>query len=221
MVAALRGYKAVFTMPEKMSQEKRDTLRGYGAEVIITPNGVEPEDPRSHYSVAQKIAAETPGGFYTNQYHNQDNMRKHYATTGPEIWGQMDGKIDLFVAGAGTGGTITGVGKYLKEQNPEIKVVCADPVGSILYDLFYYKEVRNPPGAYQVEGIGEDMFPECLNFDYIDDFVQTTDKEAFTLCRELTRKEGLMVGPSCAAALTGAIKSVSYTHLTLPTTPYV
>jgi len=206
LIAAVRGYKTVFTMPEKMSMEKRATLRGYGAEVIITPNGVEPDDPRSHYSVAKKIAAETPGAFYTNQYHNQDNTDMHYRTTGPEIWDQMDGKIDLFVGGAGTGGTITGVGKFLKEKNSDVKIVCADPVGSILYDLFYHKEVRNPPAGYQVEGIGEDMFPECLNFDYIDDFVQTTDKEAFKLCQELTRKEGLMVGPSCASALTAAIK---------------
>lgn len=206
MVAAVRGYKAVFTMPAKMSMEKRATLRGYGAEVIITPNGVEADDPKSHYSVAKKIAAETPGAYYTNQYHNQDNTTKHYQTTGPEIWKQMDGKIDLFVAGAGTGGTITGVAKYLKEQNKDIKVVCNDPVGSILYDLFYHKEVRNPPAPYQVEGIGEDMFPECLNFDYIDDFIQVEDKETFLMCRELTRKEGLMIGPSCASALCGAIK---------------
>lgn len=206
MIAAVRGYKAVFTMPEKVSKEKQDTLRGYGAEVIVTPNGVEPDDPRSHYSVAKKIASETPGAFYTNQYHNQDNTNQHYKTTGPEIWEQMDGKVDLFVAGAGTGGTITGVGRYLKEKNSDVKIVCNDPEGSILYDLFYHGEVRNPPAPYHVEGIGEDMFPECLNFDYIDDFIRVNDKEAFLLCRDITRKEGLMIGPSCASALAGAIK---------------
>lgn len=206
MVAAIKGYKAIFTMPEKISEEKRATLRGYGAEVIITPNGVEPDDPRSHYCVAKKIAAETPGSFYTNQYHNPDNTDQHYKVTGPEIWEQMDGLIDVFVAGAGTGGTISGVGKFLKEKNPDIKVVCNDPIGSILYDLFYYKEVRNPPATYQVEGIGEDMVPECLNFDVIDDFVQVNDKESFLMCRDITRKEGLMIGPSCASALVGAVK---------------
>ena len=206
MIAAVRGYKAIFTMPEKVSKEKQDTLKGYGAKVIVTPNGIEPEDPRSHYSVAKKIASETPGAFYTNQYHNQDNTNQHYKTTGPEIWEQMGGEVDMFVAGAGTGGTITGVGKYLKEQNPNVKIVCNDPEGSILYDLFYHGEVRTPPASYYVEGIGEDMFPECLNFDYIDDFIKVSDKEAFLLCREITRKEGLMIGPSCASALAGAIR---------------
>lgn len=206
MVAALKGYKAIFVMPEKMSLEKRATLKGYGAELILTPTGVEPDDPRSHYSVAKKVAAETPNSFYTNQFHNQDNPERHYKTTGPEIWDQMDGKIDLFVAGAGTGGTITGVGRYLKEKKPEVKIVCNDPVGSILYDLFYHGKVISPPAAYQVEGIGEDMMPTCLNFEYIDDFVQVEDKEIFKLCRDLTQKEGLMVGPSSAAALVGAFK---------------
>ena len=206
MIAAVRGYKAIFTMPENVSSEKQDTLRAYGAKVIVTPDGVEPDDPKSHYSVAKKIAEETPGAFSTNQYHNQDNPNKHYETTGPEIWEQMGGKIDLFVAGAGTGGTITGVGKYLKEKNPDIKVVCNDPEGSILYDLFYYGEIREPAAFYYLEGIGEDIFPECLNFDYIDDFIKVNDKEAFLLCREITRKEGLMVGPSSASALAGAIK---------------
>lgn len=206
MVAAVKGYKAIFVMPEKMSVEKRATLKAYGAELVLTPTGVEPDDPRSHYSVAEKIAAETPGSFYTRQFHNQDNPERHYKTTGPEIWEQMSGEIDLFVAGAGTGGTISGVGKYLKEKKPAVKIVCNDPVGSILYDTFYYKEVRTPPGSYQVEGIGEDMIPGVLNFDVIDDFVQVDDKESFLLCRELTRKEGLLVGPSSASALCGAFK---------------
>ena len=206
MIAAVRGYKAVFTMPEKVSKEKQSTLKGYGAEVVVTPNDVKPDDPRSHYCVAKKIASETPGAFYTNQYHNQDNANKHYKTTGPEIWDQMGGEIDLFVAGVGTGGTITGVGRYLKEKNPDVKVVCNDPEGSILYDLFHYGEIKTPPAPYYVEGIGEDIFPECLNFDYIDDFIRVNDKEAFLLCRDITRKEGLMVGPSSASALAGAIK---------------
>ncbi len=206
MVAALKNYKAIFIMPEKMSMEKRATLTGYGAKLVLTPNEVAPDDPRSHYSVAKKIAAQTPGSFYTNQFHNMDNPTQHYKTTGPEIWDQMEGNVDLFVSGAGTGGTISGVGKFLKEKNPNIKIVCNDPVGSILYDLFYHKKIRTPPSPYQVEGIGEDIMPSCLQFNYIDDFIQVNDKEAFTLCRKLTRKEGMMVGPSSASALAGAIK---------------
>lgn len=206
MIAVLKGYKCIFTMPEKVSEEKRAFLRAYGAQVIVTPNGVEPDDPRSHYSVAKKVAAETPGAYYTNQYHNPDNVNQHYQTTGPEIWRQMSGKIDVFFSGIGTGGTISGVGKYLKEKNPGVKIVCNDPVGSILHDLYYYREVRTPFAPWIVEGIGEDIKPECARFEYIDDFVQVTDKEAFQKCRELIQTEGLLVGPSSAHSLVGAIK---------------
>lgn len=206
MVAAIKGYKAVFTMPEKISEEKRATLRAYGAEVVITPMGVEPDDPKSHYSVARQIAKDTPGAYFTNQYDNMDNVNVHYEVTGPEIWKQMNGELDAFVAGVGTGGTISGVGKYLKEKNKDIKMVVNDPEGSILYDLFHYKEVRKPAHSYFVEGIGEDMVPECLNFDVIDDFIRVNDAESFTKCREMARTEGLLVGPSAAAAVVGAIK---------------
>lgn len=206
LVAAVKGYKAVFVMPEKISEEKRAVLRAYGAKVIITPNGVEPEDPRSHYSVAKKFAEITPNSFVTNQYHNPDNLDVHYKTTGPEIWQQTDGKIDVFVAGAGTGGTISGVGKYLKEQNKDVKILCPDPVGSILYDLFYYKEVRTPPAGYKVEGVGEDMLPDNVHLNTIDDFVQVNDKESFDMTRRLVSQEGICVGPSAALSLVGAIK---------------
>lgn len=206
MVAAVRGYKAIFVMPDKISEEKRAQLRAFGAKVVITPTGVEPDDPRSFYSVAKKLVEITPNSFYANQYHNPDNPKKHYETTGPEIWEQMGGKLDFVVAGAGTGGTISGIGKFLKERDPKIKMVCPDPVGSILFDLFYFKEVREAPASYKVEGVGEDMLPENVHFNVIDDFVKVGDKESFQLTREITAKEGLCVGPSSALALCGAFK---------------
>ena len=206
LVAAVKGYKAIFVMPDKISEEKRAALRAYGAKVIITPTAVEPEDPRSYLSVSKKLAEITPNSFLTNQYHNPDNPIQHYKTTGPEIWQQMDGKIDVFAAGAGTGGTVSGVGKYLKEKKPDVKILCPDPVGSILFDLFYYKEVRNEPTPYKVEGVGEDMLPDNVHMDIIDDFVQVADKEAFLMTRDLVAKDGICVGPSSAMALVGAIK---------------
>lgn len=206
LVCAVRGYKAIFVMPDKISEEKRAALRAYGAKVVITPTAVEPDDPRSYLSISKKLAEITPGSFLTNQYHNPDNPNVHYDKTGPEIWQQTDGKIDVFVAGAGTGGTISGTGKYLKEKNPDIKILCPDPVGSILYDLFYHKKVMNPPQPYKVEGVGEDMLPENVHMNVIDDFVQVNDKESFLMTREIVSKEGICVGPSSAMALVGAIK---------------
>lgn len=206
MVAAVKGYKCIFVMPDKISEEKRATLRALGARVVITPTSVEPDDPRSFYSVAKKFVEITPNSFHANQYHNPANPQKHFETTGPELWEQMEGKIDAFVGGAGTGGTLSGVGRYLKEKNPNVKIVCADPFGSILFDLFYYKEVRNKPHSYLVEGIGEDMLPENVHFNVMDDFVQISDQETFRKAREVSRMEGLLVGPSCGTALMAAIK---------------
>jgi cystathionine beta-synthase len=206
MVAAVKGYKCVFVMPEKISEEKRAILRAYGALVVITPSGVEAEDPRSHYSVAAKYTRETPGAFNTNQYHNPDNVTAHFKTTGPELWNQTDGKIGVFVGGAGTGGTLSGVGKYLKSKNKDVKIVMADPIGSILYDLYYHKKVINPPMPYKVEGIGEDMLPENVHLDLLDAVVQVTDKAAFHLTRDIIAKEGMCVGPSSGAALAAAIE---------------
>lgn len=206
MVAALKGYKSIFVMPAKMSEEKRATLRAYGARVVITPMGVEADDPRSHYSVAAKFVQMIPGAYATNQYHNPANEMIHYKTTGPEIWEQSGGTVDVFVAGAGTGGTISGVGRYLKEKNPNVKIVCADPFGSILHDMFYYKELKSPPGSYLVEGIGEDMMPDNVRFEVMDDFIQLTDREIFSTTRKIASREGLLVGPSCGAALFAAIK---------------
>lgn len=206
LVAAVKGYKCIFVMPDKISKEKQDILKAYGAQVVITPTGVEPEDPRSHYEVTKKLVEMTPGSFCTNQYHNPDNPIQHYKSTGPEIWEQVDGKLDVFVAGAGTGGTISGVGRYLKEKNKDIKVVCADPVGSILYDLFYSGKVIDPPASYKVEGVGEDMLPDNVHFKYMDDFVRVTDEESFRMTKRLMAEEGLCVGPSSAMALVGALK---------------
>lgn len=206
LVAAVKGYKAIFIMPDKVSEEKRAALRAYGAKVVMTPTEVEPDDPRSYISVSKKIAEITPNSFLTNQYHNPDNARQHYEMTGPEIWEQTDGKIDVFVAGAGTGGTVSGTGRYLKEKNPKIKILCPDPVGSILYDLFYHKKVVHPPKPYKVEGVGEDMLPDNVHLDIIDDFVQVSDRESFELVREIVAKEGICVGPSSAMALAGAFK---------------
>jgi cystathionine beta-synthase len=206
LVAAVRGYKCIFVMPEKISEEKRATLRAYGARVVITPSGVEPDDPRSHYSVARRFTETIENSFLTNQYHNPANPKKHFETTGPEIWDQMAGQIDVFVGGAGTGGTLSGVGRFLKSKNPNVKIVCADPIGSILHDLFYHKKVLTPPAGYLVEGIGEDMLPDNVHFDVMDDFVQVNDKESFAATRDLAKMEGLLVGPSCGSALVAAIK---------------
>lgn len=218
MVAALRGYKCIFVMPEKISEEKRATLRAYGARVVITPNGVEPEDPRSHYSVAAKFVEMIPGAYLTNQYHNPANVKAHFEVTGPEIWEQTKGKIDVFVGGAGTGGTLSGVGRYLKSKNPDIKIVCADPIGSILHDLFYYKEARTKPSTYLVEGIGEDMLPDNVHLDVMDDFVQVNDRESFAMTRLVARTEGILIGPSCGAALVAAVRYSQSGQLKKPST---
>lgn len=210
IVAAVKGYKCIFVLPAKMSEEKRALLRAYGARVVITPTGVEPENPLSHYSVAKKIATsiknKTGNCFYANQYHNLDNMNLHYNVTGPEIWNQTKGEIDIFVAGVGTGGTLSGVAQYLKEKSKEIKVLCTDPVGSILYDLYYHGKIVDPPGTYMVEGVGEDMLPDNCKLNMYDAFIKVTDQEAFKLTRQLATEEGLCVGPSSALILAGAMK---------------
>lgn len=205
LVAAAKNYQCIFIMPDKISQEKRDILKAFGAKVVITPTAVEPEDPQSYLSVSKRIARETKNSFYVNQYHNPDNPNQHFKFTGPEIWEQMGGKLDVFVGGAGTGGTISGVGRYLREKSKDIRILCADPVGSILYDLFYSKKVIDPPRPYKVEGVGEDMLPENVHMDVITDFERVTDQEAFSMTRRLISEEGLCVGPSSAMALVGAI----------------
>lgn len=210
LVAAVKGYKCIFVLPAKMSEEKRAILRAYGARVVITPIGVDPEHPLSHYSVAKRIAAKlkekTGNCFYTNQYHNVDNINAHYQVTGPELWKQTNGEIDVYAAGVGTGGTLSGVAKYLKEKNPNIKVICTDPYGSILNDLYTHGKVVTPPAAYQVEGIGEDMLPDNCKLNLFDGFINVNDKDAFAMTRRLVAEEGLLVGPSAGLILHGAIE---------------
>src|SRR5690606_435993 len=199
------GYKCIFVMPDKMSQEKIASLRAYGARVVVCPTAVEPEDPRSYYSVAERLAQETPNAFYTRQYENQDNPGGHYASTGPELWEQAGGEIDVLVAGLGTGGTITGTGRYLKEKKPEIALVGVDPVGSLYYDFVKSGRVTKP-FTYKVEGIGEDFFPKTIDLRILDEIVRVDDKECFLCARDLLRYEGLYVGGSAGAAVAGALK---------------
>jgi cystathionine beta-synthase len=212
IAAAIKGYKSVFVLPDKMSEEKIRVLRAYGARVVVTPTNVEPDDPRSYYSVAKQIVAETPNSILANQYHNPINPQTHYGTTGPEIWRQTAGSVDVFVAGMGTGGTITGVGKYLKEMNPKIQIVGVDPIGSILYDYFYTGKMTEAH-SYKVEGIGEDFIPSVYDFNYIDDMVKVNDKESLLMTRRLVREEGMFVGGSCGAAVAGAVRYASERNL--------
>jgi len=205
LLAAVRGYKCVFVMPDKMSQEKIQHLRAFGARVVVCPTAVEADDPRSYYKVSRKIADETPNSFYANQYHNPANPEAHYISSAPEIWQQTNGDFDAFVAGMGTGGTISGCGKYFKERNTNIQLVGVDPVGSLYYDFVKTGRITKP-FSYKVEGIGEDFFPTTMNLKIIDEVVRVDDKECFLMTRDLTRLEGLFVGGSGGAAVAGAIK---------------
>jgi cystathionine beta-synthase len=198
IVAAQRGYRCIFVMSDKMSDEKVALLRSYGAEVVVCPTAVPPEDPRSYYSTAERLVRETPGAFRPDQYSNPANPRAHELTTGPEIWRQTDGRVTHFVAGIGTGGTITGVARALKAKNPSVQIIGADPAGSV------YSGGTGRP--YLVEGVGEDFWPTTFDPSLVDRVVEVTDAESFLMARRVTQEEGLLIGGSCGTAVHAALK---------------
>lgn len=207
MAAIIKGYKCIFTSTDKQSKEKFDALRAFGAEVIVCPTDVDPEDPRSYYSVSSRLVRETPNSWKPNQYDNLSNSQAHYEQTGPEIWEQTEGKVTHLVVGVGTGGTISGTGKFLKEMNPDIKVWGIDTYGSVFKK---YKETgifdKNEIYPYVTEGIGEDFLPANVDFDIIDFFEKVTDKDAAVMTREIALKEGIFVGNSAGAAVAGLLQ---------------
>ena len=207
LAAIVKGYKLICVSNDKQSKEKFDVLRAVGADVIVCPTDVEPEDPRSYYSTSKRIASETPNSWYANQYDNPSNVQAHYETTGPEIWNQTDGKITHFVVGVGTGGTISGVGKYLKEKNPKIKIWGIDTFGSV-FKKYHETGIfdQNEIYPYTTEGIGEDILPKNVDFSVIDLFEKVTDKDAAVFTRNLAKSEGIFAGNSCGAAIKGLLQ---------------
>jgi len=207
IAANIKGYKCIFVIADKQSKEKVDMLKAMGAEVVVCPTAVEPEDPRSYYSVSKRLAEETPNAWYVNQYDNLSNTKAHYETTGPEIWKQTDGKITHFVVGVGTGGTISGIGKYLKEQNPKIKVWGVDTYGSVFkkyHETGIFDENEIYP--YVTEGIGEDILPKNVDFSVIDGFTKVTDKEGVIYTRRLAKEESMFLGNSAGSAIKGLLQ---------------
>ncbi|HEX4802233.1 MAG TPA: pyridoxal-phosphate dependent enzyme [Myxococcaceae bacterium] len=205
LAAAVRGYRCIFTMPDKMSMEKINRLKAVGAQVIVTPTNVPADSPKSYYETAKRIARETPNSFYLNQYHNPENIHAHYLTTGPEIWEETDGKLDYFVAGLGTGGTMSGAGKFFKENKPSIVNVGVDPIGSV-YEGYFRTGKLIDPHVYKVEGIGEDMLCKAMDFSVLDDIRQVDDKQSFLAARRLAREEGIFAGGSSGSAVHVAVQ---------------
>jgi cystathionine beta-synthase/cysteine synthase A len=207
MIAAIKGYKAILTMPDKVSIEKQNALKAFGAEVVVTPTSAAPDSPDHYVNTAKRLAQETPNSFRINQYDNKKNPEAHYYSTAPEIWQQTNGELDIFVASASTGGTVSGIGRYLKEKNPAIKVVVPDPIGSIYYE--YFKTGKIPQHgncSYQVEGVGEDHLALAMDFSVVDEVMQFTDKEAFLTVRRLAQEEGILAGGSSGANLWAALR---------------
>lgn len=204
LVSKLKGYKAIFTIPDKMSLEKINQLKAYGAEVIVCKTAVPPESEESYYSVAKRIAKEL-NGYYIDQYNNPWNIEAYYKTLGPELWKEMEGKIDIFIAGAGTGGTISGTGKFLKEMNPKIKIIGVDAIGSVFTPYFKTGKLVEPK-VYKLEGIGEDYLVKCMDFSVVDDFIQVEDRDGFLTARRLAKEEGIFAGGSSGAALYVALE---------------
>ena len=207
MNAAIRGYKAILTMPDKVSKEKQDALKAYGAKVVVTPTSALPDSPDHYVNTARRIAAETPNSFMINQYDNKKNPEAHYLSTGPEIWEQTKGRVTHFVASGSTGGTISGIGKYLKEQNPRVQVVMPDPIGSIYYNFFKTGKVNEEDiGSYQVEGVGEDHIAKAMDFSQVDEMYQFNDQQAFSTARLLAKEEGIFGGGTGGANVWAALK---------------
>jgi cystathionine beta-synthase len=205
LAAALMGFKCVFTMPDKVPLEKEYMLKAYGAEVVRCPTNVAPESPESYYAVAKRLAKERPNAVLANQYHNPMNPDAHYRTTGPEIWRDTAGQVDVFVGGMGTGGTVSGTGRYLKEQNPKVQVVGVDPRGSVLAHYFETKQMSEAH-QYLVDGIGEDFVPGTCEFQYVDRMITVDDRESLVMTRRLAREEGMLVGSSSGSAVVAALE---------------
>jgi cystathionine beta-synthase len=206
MIAAIRGYRAILTMPDKVSREKQNALKAYGAEILICPTSASPDSPEHYVNRAKRLSIEIPNSFRIDQYDNSKNPEAHYLTTGPEIWDQTYGHIDYFIASASTGGTISGVGKFLKEKQPQLKVIMPDPIGSIYYEYFKTKTIPlHGNCTYNLEGIGEDHMAKAIDFSVIDEVIQVTDRDAFRVARDLAKKEGILAGGSSGANVWAAL----------------